>query len=188
MSPSRSRNQTELDDEDYGPSRTQQRREALAMLELAGQLAELPPSRLAKLDLPDDVLREIDTTRRITSHVARKRQLAFLAKVMRRYDEADFAHVRAELGENREKQRQETAAMHRMEALREQLVGEDGDAALSTLLDRHPGIDRQHLRSLIRQARVEKASPNKPPKAYREIFRVLKDLARPDGDATSQDA
>jgi len=183
VSPSRSRNQTELDDEDYGPSRTQQRREALAVLELAGQLAELPPSRLARLELPDDVLREIDNTRRITSHVARKRQLAFLAKVMRRYDEADFASVRAELGENREKQRQETAAMHRLEALREQLVGEDGDAALSTLLDRHPAIDRQHLRSLIRQARIEQATPNKPPKAYREIFRVLKELGQAEDQA-----
>ncbi|TAM21454.1 MAG: DUF615 domain-containing protein [Rhodanobacter sp.] len=197
MSPSRSRNQTELDDEDYGPSRTQQRRDALAVLTLAGQLVELPPSRLAKLDLPDDVVREIDNTRRVTAHVARKRQLAFLAKVMRRYDEADFANVRAELGENRDKQRQETAAMHRLEALRERLIADDGDAALSTLLDQHPGIDRQHLRSLIRQARVEKLAPNKPPKAYREIFKLLKDLPRshdssegalPDDDATSPDA
>lgn len=196
MSPSRSRNQTELDDEDYGPSRTQQRRDALAVLNLAGQLVELPPSRLAKFDLPDDVVREIDNTRRITAHGARKRQLAFLAKVMRRYDEADFANVRAELGENRDRQRQETAAMHRLEALRERLIDDDGDAALSTLLDQHPEIDRQHLRSLIRQARVEKITPNKPLKAYREIFRLLKELATPDGsdegtlpgDATSQDA
>ena len=84
MSPSRSRNQTELDEEDYGPSRTQQRREALAVLALALQLIELQPSRLAKLELPEDVRREIDVTRRITAHIARKRQMAFLAKVMRR--------------------------------------------------------------------------------------------------------
>jgi ribosome-associated protein len=184
VSPSRSRNQTELDDVDYGPSRTQQRRDALAVLELAGQLVELPPSRLAKLDLPDDVRDEIAHVRRITSHIARKRQLAFLAKLMRRHDDEAFDAVRAALGENRERQRQETAAMHRLEALREQLVGEDGDAALSALLDRHPGIDRQHLRSLIRQARLEKATPNRPPKAYREIFRLLKDLPQeqPDDD------
>ncbi|KRE98599.1 hypothetical protein ASG87_14490 [Frateuria sp. Soil773] len=176
MSPSRSRNQTELDTEEYGPSRTQQRREALEVLALANQLVELPPSKLARIELPDDVRDEIVNVRRITSHIARKRQLAFLAKVMRRYDEADFAAARAELGENREKQRQETAAMHRLEALRERLLGDDGDAALSDLLDRHPDIDRQHLRSLIRQARIEKDAPNKPPKAYREIFQVLKDL------------
>ena len=185
MSPSRSRNQTELDEDDYGPSRTQQRREALAVLTLANQLVELPPSRLAKLELPEDVRREIDTTRRMTAHIARKRQLAFLAKVMRRYDEDDFASVRAALGENREKQRQETAAMHRLEATRDRLIDDADDNELAALIARHPDLDRQHLRSLIRQARIEKAAPNKPPKAYREIFQVLKELhtaASGDGD------
>ncbi len=177
MSPSRSRNQTELDDEDYGPSRTQQRREALAVLVLAQQLVDLQPSRLAKLALPDDVRREIDITRRMTAHGAKKRQLAFLAKVMRRYGDDDFAAVRAELGENREKQRQETAAMHRLEAMRDRLVAED-EAALSELITEHPQVDRQHLRSLVRQARIEKDTPNKPPRAYREIFQLLKDLAQ----------
>jgi ribosome-associated protein len=177
VNPSRSRNQTELDDEDYGPSRTQQRREALAVLVLAQQLVELPPSRLAKLALPEDVRREIDITRRISSHGAKKRQLAFLAKVMRRYGEEDFAAVHAELGENRDKQRQETAAMHRLEAMRDRLVAED-EAALSELIAEHPQVDRQHLRSLVRQARIEKDTPNKPPRAYREIFQLLKDLAQ----------
>lgn len=176
MSPSRSRNQTELDEEDYGPSRTQQRREALAVLALASQLVEMQPSRLAKLDLPDDVRDEITRTRNITAHIAHKRQLAFLAKVMRRYEDEVFASVRAELGENREKQRQENAAMHRLEAMRDRLISED-EAALSELISEHPQVDRQHLRSLVRKARIEKETPNKPPRAYREIFQLLKDLA-----------
>jgi Uncharacterized protein conserved in bacteria len=181
VSPSRSRNQTELDEADYGPSRTQQRREALAVLTLASQLVELQPSRLAKLDLPEDVRREIDITRRTTAHIARKRQLAFLAKVMRRYGEEDFVAVRAELGENREKQRQETAAMHRLESMRDRLIAED-EGALSELITEHPQVDRQHLRSLVRQARIEKETPNKPPRAYREIFQLLKDLAQSGAD------
>ncbi|MEO5829418.1 MAG: ribosome biogenesis factor YjgA [Rhodanobacter sp.] len=182
MSPSRSRNQHELDEADYGPSRTQQRRDALAVLVLAQQLVDLQPSRLAKIPLPDDVRHEIDVTRRTPSHGAKKRQLAFLAKVMRRYGEEDFAAVRAELGENREKQRQETAAMHRLESMRDRLIAED-ENALSELIAEHPQVDRQHLRSLVRQARVEKDTPNKPPKAYREIFQLLKDLAQTDDSA-----
>jgi ribosome-associated protein len=178
VSPSRSRNQTELDEQDYGPSRTQQRREALAVLALANQLVELPPSRLAKLDLPEDVREEVANVRRISSHIARKRQLAFLAKKMRRHEDAVFDSVRAELGENRERQRQETAAMHRLEALRERLL-EDDEAAAALIAD-HPAIDRQHLRSLIRQARSERTA-NKPPRAYREIFQLLKDLQQAEG-------
>jgi ribosome-associated protein len=183
VSPSRSRNQYELEEEaDYGPSRTQKRRDALAVLALAQQLVDLQPSRLAKLPLPDDVRHEIDVTRRTPSHGAKKRQLAFLAKVMRRYDDEDFAAVRADLGENREKQRQETAAMHRLEAMRDRLIAED-ETALSELITEHPQVDRQHLRSLVRQARVEKDTPNKPPRAYREIFQLLKDLAQKDDSA-----
>jgi len=170
------RNYTDDPEHDYGPTRTQQRRDALAVLALASQLVELPPSRLAKLELPDDVRREVEITRKITAHIARKRQLAFLAKMMRRHDNTAFDAVRAALGENRDRQRQETAAMHRLEALRERLLGEDGDGATSELIERHPGIDRQHLRALIRQARVEKAAPNKPPRAYRELFQLLKSL------------
>ena len=169
------RNYTDDPEHDYGPTRTQQRRDALAVLELASQLVELPPSKLAKLELPDDVRREIENTRKISSHIARKRQLGFLAKVMRRHDSEAFDAVRAALGENKERQRQETAAMHRLEALRERLLGED-DSALSELIEKHPQIDRQHLRSLIRQARSEREA-NKPPRAYREIFQLLKDLA-----------
>ena len=188
MSPSRSRNQYELDENEYGPSRTQQRRDALAVLALATQLVEMVPSRLAKLELPDDVRDEIANVRRISSHIARKRQLGFLAKLMRRHDEATFDAVRAALGENREKQRQETAAMHRLESLRERLLGDDGDAALSELADRHPELDRQHLRSLVRQARIEKNTPNKPPRAYREIFQLLKELeAGEAGEDTTTD-
>ena len=39
----------------------------------------------------------------------------------------------------------------------------------------NPELDAQQLRTLIRNARKEQAE-NKPPKAYREIFQILKQL------------
>jgi ribosome-associated protein len=175
-------NRTYTDDpeHDYGPTRTQQRRDALAVLAFATQLSEMPPSKLARAELPEDVLREIDNLRRITSHIARKRQLGFLAKVMRRHDDEAFEAARALLGENRDQQRKETAAMHRLEALREKLL--ESEDALQELIDQHPEIDRQHLRSLIRQARTERDG-NKPPRAYREMFQLLKQLGAETDDA-----
>jgi ribosome-associated protein len=168
------RNYTDDPDHDYGPTRTQQRRDALAVLTLATQLSELPPSKLARADLPEDVLREIDHLRRITSHIARKRQLGFLAKVMRRHEDEAFETVKALLGENREQQRKETAAMHRLEALRDKLL--ESEDSLQELIDQYPDIDRQHVRSLIRQARIEREG-NKAPRAYRELFQLLKQAA-----------
>ena len=49
------------------------------------------------------------------------------------------------------------------------------DTAPTELLAEHPGADAQRLRTLIRNARREHAE-NKPPKASREIFQILKQL------------
>ena len=160
--------------DDEQPSRSARRREALDVLALAKQLIELPPSRIAKLELPDEVRDEITNVRKITSHIARKRQLSYLAKLMRRHDEEVFAPARAALANERAAGAREAAAAHQLEALRERLLAE-GDAALSELIAEHPDLDRQHLRTLIRQARLEREG-NKPLHAYRELFRILRRL------------
>jgi len=82
--------------------------------------------------------------------------------------------------------RRETAALHRVEALRDALLGEDGDAALTELLAAHPHADRQQLRQLLRNVREERAK-NKPPRAFRELFRVLRELQAEAGDAAGDD-
>jgi len=56
-----------------GPSRSQQRREALDVLALAEKLATLSDAQLERLPIPEHLLPHIVETRRITAHVARKR-------------------------------------------------------------------------------------------------------------------
>ena len=155
-------------------SRSQQRREALEVLDLAEKLASLTPTQLAKLPIPDDLLPHLEHTRKITAHIARKRQLAFLAKQMRREDDETLEAIRDALDEDGVAARREIAAMHRVEAWRERLLA-DGDAALAELLEEHPAADRQHLRQLVRNANEEKLR-NKPPRAFRELFRELRTL------------
>ena len=65
--------------------------------------------------------------------------------------------------------------MHAMERRRDKLLTDD--KALTVLLSENPELDVQHLRTLIRNARKEQAE-NKPPKAYREIFQILKEIAK----------
>jgi ribosome-associated protein len=166
-----------------GPSRSEQRRAALDVLALAGQLAGLSPVQLARLPVPEALLPHIAEARRITQHVARKRQVAFLAKQMRREDDAALDAIRDALDAGGEAGRRETALLHRAEAWRERLLAE-GDAAFTELLDAHPGADRQALRQLLRNATEERAR-DKPPRAYRELFRAIRDLLADDaaGDA-----
>jgi len=168
------RSQEEIQD-DERPSRSARRREALDVLAFARQLSELPAARLAKLELPDDVRDELAEVQRTPSHIAHKRQLAHLAKLMRAHDEEAFAPARATLANDRGKNARETAALHRTEALREDLLGDNADAKLTAFITAHPGVDHQHLRALIRQSRRERET-NKPPRAQRELFRLLRDL------------
>jgi len=164
-----------------GPSRSEQRRAALDVLALGQQLVGLSAAQLAKLPIPDDLLPHIAEARRITSHVAHKRQLAFLAKQMRREDDATLDAIRDALDAGGEAARRETAQLHRVEAWRERLIA-DGDAALSELLAEHPQADRQHLRQLVRNA-IDERNRNKPPHAFRELFRELRELIDEPGGA-----
>lgn len=169
-----------------GPSRKQQRRDALDVLALVNQLGEHSASQLEKLPLPEHLLPHFADLRRITAHGARKRQVAFIAKRMRGEDDAVLAAIRDAMEAGGEAARQETALLHRAETWRERLLA-DGDAALSALLDEHPGADRQQLRQLIRNALEERAK-NKPPRAFRELFRELRELLGHERPETGDEA
>lgn len=155
-----------------GPSRSQQRREALDVLELAGTLSSLSEAQIARVPVPEALMPHIVETRRITSNIARKRQLAFLAKQMRKLDDEELQAMRDALDEKSEASRAEVAAMHRVEAWRTRLI-DGGDEALAELLALHPDADRQRLRQLVRNV-VEERKRNKPPRAFRELFRELR--------------
>ena len=100
--------------------------------------------------------------------------LAFLAKQMRREDEATLEAIRDALDAGGEAARRETAALHRVEAWRERLIA-DGDVVLAELLEEYPTADRQHLRQLVRNA-IDERNRHKPPHAFRELFRELRAL------------
>jgi len=156
------------------PSRSQKKREAEAVLDLAEQLVALTAQQLGKLSLPDPVLDAIRDTQRIHSHGARKRQLHYLAKLMRREDDEFLDGLRATLTHDRSESRRETAHLHRIEHWRDRLL-KDGDEALGELADAYPDIDRHQLRQLLRNAREERLH-NRPPHAFREIFQVLRQV------------
>jgi len=170
-----------------GPSRSEQRRGALEIFELGEKLVALSAAQLAKLPLPEDLLPHIEDTQRIPSQIARKRQLQFLAKQMRREEDETLDAIRDALDAGGDASRRETAHLHQAEAWRDRLLS-DGDAALTQLLDKYPSADRQRLRQLARNA-VEERNRNKPPHAFRELFRELRELLEaPDQDSENDTA
>ena len=157
------------------PSRSQLRREALDVLKLAQALASLSDAQLAPVPLDDDLRAEIARTRAVTQQIARKRQTQFLAKQLRRLDDAQVEAIRAALEHDRDHARREAAALHRIEQWRERLLAE-GDEALTELLRQFPSADRQRLRQLARSARSEREQ-NKPLHAFHELFRLLRAMS-----------
>jgi len=156
-------------------SRSQRRREALDVLELAHALVALSDAQLKAMPLSEDLLDEVRQARGVKQQIAHKRQTQFLAKQMRRLDDEEIEAIRAALDRDRSLARRETAALHQLEAWRDRLIDE-GDDALGELLVRFPDADRQQLRQLARQARTEREQ-NKPLHAYRELFRLLREIA-----------
>ena len=174
---------TDLEEEehDYGPSRGEQRRQALAVLDLAQRLVERSDADLARMPMDDDLRELVLATKRITAQIARKRQVQYLAKHMRRRDDEALAAIRAALEHDKADGRREAQALHQVEYWRDRLIA-DGDEALGEFVDAHPHADRQRLRQLARNAHQEKLK-NRPPHAYRELFRELRELlAAPDDE------
>jgi len=161
------------DGENPEVSRSQRRREALDVLQLAHALSALSEAQLKSMPISDELREEAQRTRAITQQIAHKRQAQFLAKQMRKLDPAALEAIRAALDRDRTVARQQTAALHQIEAWRDRLIDE-GDEALNELLQRFPQADRQQLRQLARSARAERER-NKPLHAYRELFRLLRE-------------
>jgi ribosome-associated protein len=158
------------EDEDFGPSRSQLKREAEAVTDLGRELVELSAERLKQVPLSEELLEAVQLARRIDSHGARKRQIQRIGKLLR---QADLEPVREALDRFNNTSAIAIAEHHAAERWRERLLAE-GDSAAGEFLDLCPGADRQKLRQLIRASQQEQAA-GKPPKSYRELFRLVRD-------------
>jgi ribosome-associated protein len=151
-------------------SKTRRKREMLELQALGAALAELPEAQLAGLDVPEELREALVEAKRIRSHEAKRRQMQYIGRLMR---EIDPAPIREQLAAIEGTSAQAAAAHRRLEAWRMRLL--EDDAALTEFAGAHPGADLQKMRTLIRNARQEQREA-RPPRAYRELFRMLKTL------------
>jgi ribosome-associated protein len=166
------------------PSKSELKRQSNELQKLGETLIEAPRDRVKRVPMPDEVKDAILMAQTISNHEGRRRQLQFVGKLMRTLDEEEVAVIQRTIESWKGTSKAEAAALHALERRREKLLADD--KALTQLLEEHPHLDVQHLRTLIRNARKEQAE-NKPPKAYREIFQILKDLAKPAKAAAPSD-
>jgi len=170
----------ELDENGYDrPSKSQVKRDMHALLDLGKQLIDLSTDRLKQLPLSERLYEAIRLAQRTTSREGKRRQTHFVGKLMR---DAPADDIRKQLDVWENGSREDTAAMHRLENLREKLLADDN--ALTELLEKYPSIDVQAIRATIRAARKEAQGnvglqPGQEPqrKNYRALFQILKSLS-----------
>ena len=90
------------------PSRSELRRAALAVFELAERLVALSEAQLEAVPLSDELRALVMASRKVTQHIARKRQLQYLAKHLRRRAD-ELAPIEAALAHDRDGGRREAA-------------------------------------------------------------------------------
>ncbi len=147
-------------------SRSQQKRDAEYVEQVAHSAVSLPPTQLKGLPVDDEIRWEIEEAQRTSQHGARKRQIKRVAKLLRATDITPVAEyierIQGERSEN-------TLAFHRLERLRDWIVrDETGEEALEEAERLYPSIDK---RTLLELADHYRRTGNK--RYMRELFRIL---------------
>lgn len=152
-----------------GRGRSARKRAAKAVEELAQRLVELPDADLAKLPLSHRLAEELHTARNTRGHGSRKRQIKYLAGLLRR-DEQQQQQLSAALTEVEEVHGNDVRLFHHLEDLRDRLCDQATfAAALEETGARYPRTDIQRLAGLARSVH-----DGGDKKAFREIFRQLR--------------
>ena len=164
-----------LDEEEF-VSKSQRKREMLALQDLGKKLTEINEKLLAKCQLPAELASAIKEYKRLPNkHEARRRQMQFIGKIMRATDTALIEQV---LQHDQHNANLNKRLFKHLEVLRDKLLA-GSEETLQTLILDHPEIDIQYLRQLIRQTQKEQ-DQKKPPTSGKKLFQYLRELKQTD--------
>jgi ribosome-associated protein len=165
-------------EEREGRGRGAKKRAAQAVEALAVRMIESSEATCKRLPLPDELRVGLNQARSITARGARKRQLKYLAGLLRR-DEVSAVAVQAALDGVGRSNRAEQDLFHHIEELRDALCDPDRfTEAIECTAEELPGLDRRVFTRLAR--RVHRTGDKR---ASREIFRRLRALTEARSEA-----
>ncbi len=164
---------SEMYDDDFSgeKSKTQVKRELQALQDLGERLTTLKPELLTKLPLSDALRKALDDAPKHKAHIARKRHIQYIGKLMRT---ADVEAITTLIDQLDASTRQYNERFHALERWRDLLLT-GSDDVLNNFVGQYPDADTQHLRQLLRQAQHE-AAQSKPPAAARKMFKYIREL------------
>lgn len=152
-------------------SKSARKREAKRYEQLGRDLVMLGDQDFEKLDFGDnDELRsEMLTGRRLRGqYESFRRQMMHVGRLLMT---CDISELEKELRIIQGRRTSGSAELHRIEKIREDLIGPDGSAALNDIMGKCPSLDRSKIRALIKKAHAEEEQ-GRPPAASRSCSAI----------------
>ena len=149
-----------------------------ALREIGEKLVHFTDEQLAPIT-QIEIIKAIQEYRRISKGNARKRQLQYIAKLIRRI--GDIEDINNLIDRYDAGSRAHLVRFHQLETWREQLLLGDF-TAMDDIAAEFPDLDRQHLKHLTRKAiqeQTKQESEENPaaPVHFRRLFKYLKTLS-----------
>jgi len=154
-----------MENEIQDKSKTQVKKEAEALQNIGEELIKLPRHRLNRMGLPENLLNALIDAQSIKSHIAGRRQRQFIGSLMR---DVDPEPIRQALLQNRETPPIESKSIKKTHRWRDKLLT-GNPAVMEDFLQAYPGLERQRLKQLIRNALKEKATGGKSSKSLKTL-------------------
>jgi len=153
-------------------SKSQKKRDMLALQDLGAELVDLSVESIRKMDLPEQLLTAVLDAKRIptSKHGGFKRQMQYIGKVMRQVDAAPIAE---QLEAMKAPNKKQTALHHLAERWRERML-EDA-TAVGAFVNEFPEADGAVLERYIQSSKDDKAK-SRPPKHFRLLYQTLHDV------------
>jgi len=162
-------------------SKTKKKKEAEALQELGEELVKLTAAQSRDLALPAEISAAV-TFAKTLKRGALRRQLQYIGTLMRQYDTAPIQEALQNIQEGNYKK---AAAFKEIEKWRDELIA-GNDTLMEEILRGHPASDRQQLTQLVRNVMKEREN-NKPPRAFRDLFRYLKKIRSAQSESPGPD-
>ena len=175
---------TEYNDDQY-TSKSEQKRDDLALQDLGQSLMELKQTDQQRLPLSDGLKKGLEEARRITSNEARRRHSLYIGRLVRESNSDQIEQALAALKDPFRQQR----LSNWVDQIAASEQPRDADSTLQQILEAYPHGDRQQLRNLTRNALKakladpESASPSDKEKFKRERRKLMNYLNQLDKTA-----
>ncbi len=152
-------------------SKSQMKREMLALQSLGERLVGLAEEQLKRIEMPQELREAVLFAKTIKKGEALRRQIQYIGALMREADPAPIQEALDSISRGRD---QDVEQFKKIEIWRDGLIAGD-DGLLDEIASEYPGTDRRKLIQLAEAARREQKE-KKTPKSSRALFRLLRSL------------